>query len=122
DGDVDGGGGTVGLAVVGFVSEAVRTIVVERRGVAEAAVAVECQGAVSGAADLDSGERIAINVAVIGQHTRCVHREGGVFGRGVTVVGDDRAGSAGRIVDRSDGDADGGGGTVGLAIVGFVSE
>src|SRR5205814_4650016 len=40
DRDGDGGvGGAVGLAVIGFVSEAVRPVVIERRGVAETAVA-----------------------------------------------------------------------------------
>src|SRR3989441_12445887 len=65
DGDRDGGvGGAVGLTIVGFVSEAVRPVVIEGRGVAETAVAVQAQCAVSRAVDEDRGERIAINIGV----------------------------------------------------------
>src|SRR5204862_6461419 len=48
DGDVDGGDARVGLAVVGLVSEAVSAVVVGGRRVAETAVAVQGQAAVSG--------------------------------------------------------------------------
>src|SRR2546426_12765422 len=57
----------------GCVTEVVRSDVVERRGVEEAAVAVECQGAVSRAAELDRGEDVAIDVAVVGQHAGGSH-------------------------------------------------
>src|SRR3989442_14147295 len=74
--DGDGGvGGAVGLTVVGFVSEAVRPVVIEGRGVAETAVAVQAQCAVSRAVDEDRGERIAIDIGVVGQHTRGSHCE-----------------------------------------------
>src|SRR5213075_1653144 len=116
-------GGAVGLTVVGFVSETVRTVVVQRRGVAETAVAIQTQCAVGRAVHEDRGDRIAIDVAVVGQHARGNDGEGRVFRCGVGVVGHDGAGGAGRIVHRSDGDGDGGiGGAVGLTVVGFVSE
>src|SRR6185369_5187625 len=118
-GDGDGGiGWAVGLVVVGFVSEAVRTVVVQRWRIAEAAIAVQTQCAVGRAVDEDRGERIAIDVGVIGQNARGVHCESRVFGCGVGVIGHDAAGSAGRIVHRSNGDGDGGiGWAVGLAVV-----
>src|SRR2546422_3061935 len=56
-------------------------------------------------------------------HARSDNREGRVFGCGVRVIGHDAARGARRIVDRGDGDGDGGvSGAVNLAIVGFVSE
>src|SRR5881396_2697542 len=113
----------VGLTVIGFVSEAVRPVVIERRGISETAVAVQVQCAVGRAVDEDRGERITIDIGVVGQHTRSGGRESRVFGRGVGVIGDNAAGSTWRIVDRGDGDGDGGvGGAVGLAVVRFVSE
>src|SRR5207247_1780112 len=109
DGDGDGGsGGAVGLAVVGFVSEAVRPVVIERRGVSETAIVVQVQCAVSRTADKDRSERIAINIGVVGQYARCGHCQGRVFRRGVNVIVDDAARGPGRIVDRSGGDGDGG--------------
>src|SRR2546426_1049167 len=93
-----------------------RPVVIEGRGVSETAVAVQVQRAVSGAGDEDRGERIAIDVGVIGQHARGNDRESRVFGCRVTVVGHDAAGAARRIVDRGDGDGDGGvSGAVNLA-------
>src|SRR5204863_254711 len=80
------------------------------------------QRAVGRAVDQDRDEDVAINVAVVGQHAGGSYRQCGVFRCGVAVIGNDGAGGAGRIVDRSDGDADGGGSTVGLTVVGFVSE
>src|SRR6185503_5897570 len=88
DGDVDGGGSAVGLAVVGFVSETVRTVVIKRRDVGETAVGAQGQCAVGRAVDQDRGEHVAIDVAVVGQHAGDGHREGGVFSCGVTLVRD----------------------------------
>src|SRR5213594_76509 len=116
-GDVDGGGSAVGLAVVGFVSEAVRTVVVQRRDIGETPVVVQGQAAVDRIADHDGGQRIAIDVAVVGQHAGGDHSQGRVFRRGVAVIGHYRAGSTGRIVDRRHGDVDGGvGGAVSLTV------
>src|SRR5437870_4903304 len=122
--DVGGGvGGAVSLAVIGFVSEAVRTVVVQRRDIGETPVAVQGQAAVGRIADHDGGQRITIDVAVVGQHAGGEHSQGRVFRRGVAVIGHYRAGGAGRIVDRCHGDGNGGvGGAVSLTVVGFVSE
>src|SRR6185369_12364047 len=123
NGDGDRGiGRAVGQAVVGFVSETIRTVVVERRGVGEAAVAVQTQYAVGGAVHEDRGERIAIDVAVIGEHTRGADCESGVFGCGVGVIGHDGAGGARRVVDRSDGDGHSGRIAVQLQVAGLISE
>src|SRR5207245_6996366 len=91
--------------------------------VSETTVAVQVQCAVSRAAHQDSGERVAIDIGVVGQHARGGHCEGRVFRCGVRVISHNAAGGAGRIVDRGDGDGDGSvGGAVGLAVVGLVSE
>ena len=118
DGDADGGGSTVSLAVVGFVSEAVRPVVVECRGVGETAVAVQGQGAVSRAAEQDRDQRVTIDISVVGQHARSAYRQLSVFRCGVTVV----VGRHRRVVDRSDGDGDRRDAALGLAVAGFVSE
>src|SRR5207247_709894 len=71
DGDGDGGvGGAVNLAVVGFVSEAVRAVVIERRGVSTTVPYTPLFRSVGRAGDEDRGERIAINIGVVGQHAR----------------------------------------------------
>src|SRR5439155_9567827 len=66
DGDGHGGDARVGLAVVGLVGEAVGAVVVGRRRVAEAAVAVQGQAAVGGLAQQDGGQRVAFQAAVVG--------------------------------------------------------
>src|SRR5438093_1314839 len=67
------------LAVIGFVSEVVRTVVVQRRDIGETPVAVQGQAAVGRIADHDGGQRIVIDVAVVGQHAGGDHRQGGVY-------------------------------------------
>src|SRR2546428_8599786 len=76
DGDGDGGvSGAVNLAVVGFVSEAVRAVVIEHRGVSETAVAVQVQRAVSGAGDEGCGEHTVISSHDHSSYALCCVRE-----------------------------------------------
>src|SRR5262245_5203938 len=117
DRDHDGGDAGVGLAVVGVVSEAVGAVVVGRRGVGEAAVAVQAQAAVRGLAHQHRVQGIAIRIAVVGQHAGGGYVQSGVFGRAVAVVDRHRC-----VVDAGDGDHDGGDAGVGLTVVGLVSE
>src|SRR5439155_25439655 len=94
-------------------------VVIERRRVGETAVAVQVQRAVSRAGDEDRGERIAIDIGVVGQHARSGNRESRVFGCGVRVIGRDAGGGARRVGDRGVGDgAGGGGGAVGVGGIG----
>src|SRR5687767_14727816 len=76
----------------------------------------------SRAADQDRGQRIAIGIGVVVQPSPSRRSSGLVFRCRVAVIGDDGAGGAGRVVDWRDGDGDGGGSAVGLAVVGFVRE
>src|SRR5206468_3210944 len=99
---------------IGFVSEAVRTVVVERWSVDETAVCAQGEGAVRRAADEDRSQGVAIDVTIVGEHARRAHGQARVFRSAVAVVSDDGAGGAGRIVHRRDRDADGGGSAVGL--------
>src|SRR5207247_1450919 len=108
--------------VVWFVREEGRNVVARRSAVQESPVVMQGQAAVGRIADHDGGERIAIDVAVVGQHAGGDHSQGRVFRGGVAVIGHNRAGSTRRIVDRCHGDVDGGGSAVGLTVVGFVSE
>src|SRR5204863_341306 len=100
----DGGDARVGLAVVGFVSEAVSAVVVGGRRIPEAAVAVQGQAAVRGLADQRRAQAVAVHVAVVGEHTGSGHVQGDVFGRGVAVVDGHRRGVHGTDGDvhRSD--------------------
>src|SRR5207247_2682468 len=68
DGDAHRGDARVGLAVIGLVGEAVGAVVVGRRDVAEAAVAVQCQAAVCGLAHQHRAQGVAVHVAVVDQH------------------------------------------------------
>src|SRR2546422_810404 len=97
-GDPGCGEGSVGLTVVAFVREAVGTVVVERRGIGETAVAVQGEGAVRRAADQDRGQRVAIDVAVVGQDTGGADRESGVFRRGVADRNSTRLNSTHRYI------------------------
>src|SRR5439155_26043094 len=91
--------------------------VVGRRGVTEAAVAVQGQTAMRGLADQNRAQGVAVHVAVVGQHARRRDVQDGVFGRGVTVVDRHR-----RVVGACDRDGHRGDAAVGLAVIGFVSE
>src|SRR5439155_1432695 len=99
DGDGDRGNSGVGLAGVGLVGEAVGPVVVGRRGVTEAAVAVQGQAAMRGLADQHRAQSVAVHITVVGEHTAGGHVQGGVFGGAVAVVDGD-----GRVVDAGDGD------------------
>src|SRR5207248_1962156 len=63
------------------------------------------------------GERVAVGVGVIGQHPGGGHGQGRVLVGAVAVVG-----RHGGVVDRGDGEADGGDVAVGRAVVGLVGE
>src|SRR5262245_64273664 len=117
DRDHDGGDAGVGLAVVGVVSEAVGAGVVGRRGVGEAAVAVQAQTAVRGLAHQHRVQGVAVDIGVVGEHAWGTDVQGGVFGGGVAVIDRHR-----RVVDAGDGDHDGGDAGVSLAVVGLVGE
>src|SRR5436190_14095278 len=85
-----------------FRSVAVRTVVVERGRVAEAAVAVQGQSAVRGAAHQYCSQRIRSeeHTSELQSHSDLVCRL--LLGNEITVVCHRRAGSAGRVVHRSD--------------------
>src|SRR5207247_5315463 len=67
NGQTDRGRGGIGAAVAGLVSEAVGAVVIAGRGVSEAAVGIERERAVAGAADERGGENVAIDVGVVCQ-------------------------------------------------------
>src|SRR5439155_100298 len=117
DGDAHGGDARVGLAVIGLVGEAVGAVVVGRRDVAEAAVAVQRQAAVCGLAHQHRTQGVAVHVAVVDQHAGRGHVQGRVFSRGVAVVDSHR-----RVVHACDGDAHRGNARVGLAVISLVGE
>src|SRR5205814_542772 len=71
--------------------------------------------AVGGAADLDRGERIAIEVGVVAEQAAGAHRHGDVLADVVAVVRGD-----GGVV--ADGEGDGGGVAAGAAVAGVVGE
>src|SRR5204862_180793 len=62
DVDTDGGDVAVGDAVIGLVGEAVGAVVVGGRRIGEAAVSVEGQGAVGGAADQHRAQGVAVGI------------------------------------------------------------
>src|SRR5205085_872959 len=92
-------------------------VVVGRGRVRERAVGVQRQRAVRRAADQDGGQGVAVHVGVVAEHAGGSHRQGRVLGGGVGVVG-----GHGGVVDRGDGEGDGGRAGVGLAVVGLVGE
>ena len=88
-----------GRAVGGVVGEAVGTGVAGRRGVREATVGVERQGAVRDVGVDDRGQRVGVGIGVVGEDTRGGLHEGRVLGCAVAVghghrgaVGDRRCG------------------------------
>src|SRR5207249_978758 len=117
--DRDGhrGDAAVGLAVIGFVSEAVGAVVVGRGGVTEPAVAVHGQTAIRGLADRHCDQAVAVAVDVVALHSLPARGSSGVFGGGVTVVDGHR-----RVIGACDRDGHRGDAAVGLAVIGFVSE
>src|SRR6185369_11892030 len=86
DGYAHGGNPTVERTVIGLVSETVAAQVVGRREVAEPAVRVQGQDAVSRLTDQDGAQGIPVHVTVIGQHTDGRYVEDRVFQRGVAVI------------------------------------
>src|SRR5262249_44419759 len=116
-GEVDGGEGAVGLAVVGLVGEAVGAGVVGHRGVGEAAVGVKGETAMGGLTGQDGVQGGAIDITVVAEHADGGHAERGVFGGGITVVDGDR-----RVVHISDGEGDGGEGGIDQTVIGLVGE
>src|SRR6185503_7786578 len=117
-GDGRRGDTALGLAVAGLVSEAVNTVEVQRRHVNQGAVAVQSQRAVARAVDQDRAERVAVYVAIVGEHARSGHGELGVFRCGVAVV----VGRHWRVIDRRHGDGRRGDTALGLAVAGLVGE
>src|SRR6185437_16307891 len=106
-----------GRAVVGLVGEAVRAVVVGVRGVGERPIGVQCHGVMLRGGDQNRGQRIAIDVGVVGQHAAGRDDERGVFIGRVAVVDGRR-----RIVDRVDRDRHGGDVAVVGSVVGLVGE
>ena len=114
DGDGDGGGGAGGGAVGGGVGEGVGAVVVGVRGVGEGAVGVEDQFAVGGSVDQGRGQRITLDVNIVGEDAR---HQSVVLIDGVSVVVGD-----GGVVDGGDGDVDRGGGAGFGSVGGGVGE
>src|SRR5207248_2616147 len=83
----DGSDVGVGLAVVGLVGEAVGAGVIGGRGVGEAAVGVERETAVAGAAYHHRRQGVPVHVRVVAEHAGGRHREGDVRAGPVGVVG-----------------------------------
>src|SRR5439155_25243198 len=104
-----------GLAVVGLVGKTVRAVVVGRRCVAEAAVAVQGQAAVRGLAHQHRAQAVAVHVAVVSQNAGRGYIQGRVFGCCIAVVERYR-----RDVKDCDGDGDVGGGGASVGVVGVV--
>ena len=103
NGEVNGGQVRVEQAIVGAVGEAVWTVVVERGGVGEGAVRVECQRTVSRDALQHGAEHLGrdIAVAVVDQHARGSNSQNVVFGDIIGIIHSNR-----RVVEAGDGDAD----------------
>ena len=87
--------------VVRLVGETVRPVVVRRGRVGEGAVGVQRQRAVRRAAHQDRGQRVAVDVGVVSEHTGRRYRQPGVLVRAVAVI--DRRRCA---VHRVDGNTD----------------
>src|SRR5439155_731633 len=117
DRDADGGDARVSLAVVGLVGKVVGAVVVGRRAVAEAAVAVQGEAAVRGLADQHRVQGVPVHVAVVGEHAGRRDVQSGVLGRGVTVVASHR-----RVVYSADLDGDRGYPPLGSSVVGLVGK
>ena len=84
-GEGDRGNGGIEHTIVGFEGEAVSTVEIGHRHIAETAVGIERQRAVGGVGDFAEGQRIGI-------HIGCGHRagEGGVLIAAGTASGGDR--------------------------------
>src|SRR5207247_8130173 len=108
--------------VVWFVREEGRNVVARRSAVQESPVVMQGQAAVGRIADHDGGERIAIDVAVVGQHAGGDHSQGRVFRGGVAVIGHNRAGSTRRIRSEERRVGKEGGSAGGLTVDGYGSE
>src|SRR5206468_399824 len=109
DGDGDGGvSGAVERSADVCASVTVRAGVTEGRCVSETAVVVPGKRAVCRAVDEDRGERIGIYVCVIGQAAQSYDLSLHDALPILAIISYDAAGGPGRIVDRSDGDGDGG--------------
>src|SRR5207249_4383080 len=111
-----GGGGNVGAAVAGAVSERIGAVVVGIRRVGKAAVAVQRERTVARASDERGRERIAVEVAVISQHAGGGDDQRNIFVRPVCFPYTTLFRSHGAHRDA------GGGGNVGAAVAGAVSE
>ena len=104
-------------AVAGAVSERIRAVVVRGGGVDEAAVAVEQKQTVARAADDRSCERVAVIIAVVGQHAGGGDGQRSVFVSCVSIVQGNR-----RVTDRTNREIDGGRRRSVDAIGGLVGE
>src|SRR5207247_804960 len=97
--------------------EGIRAVVVGYRGIGEAAVGVQREGAVARAGDEHGSQSITVDVRVVGQHAGSGDGQRGVLVGGKAVIDRRR-----RIVHRADGEAHRGGGGVGAAVAGLVGE
>src|SRR5262249_7367952 len=107
----------VSLTVIGLVSETIDAVVVGGGRVAEAAVAVEGQSAVSGLADQHGAQSVPVDVTVVGEHASSSHDQSRVFGSGVAVIDRDRSVLDAPARDSADLNA-----RVSLTVIGLVSE